>query len=293
MTQLFSTSDTGSQLGESFFPMGSINDRRLETRFRKSVRRLPPRARLSAYALLTSFHPHFARTRFIRSGEHIAAEQCGTLIYFPKPLPLIKHSHLAFGYEEWLRRKYALPGFVSVQPGDTVVDCGAYVGGFTLSAARVAGEVHLFEPSHTNFEAARLNLSAVQNVALNQVGLYSEDTTTYLNLSASSVEHSLITPDDGQVHSRQPVTLSRLDSYCSSNGIGQLDFLKVEAEGVEPEVIQGLGALRPTKCAIDVSPERDGLSPAAELTRALESQGYMTRQRGNVLFARLDMADAP
>jgi len=66
-----------------------------------------------------------------------------------------------------------------------------------------------------------------------------------------------------------------------------LDFVKLEAEGVEIEVFEGLGELKPRKFAIDVSPERNGESPGPELTVRLEELGYNTHQRGHVLFAHI------
>jgi hypothetical protein len=62
--------------------------------------------------------------------------------------------------------------------------------------------------------------------------------------------------------------------------------VKIEAEGVELEVFEGLEAIRPRKLAIDVSPERDGESPAAEFRIRLARMNYEFRQRANVLFAR-------
>ena len=53
-------------------------------------------------------------------------------------------------------------------------------------------------------------------------------------------------------------------------------------------MVEGLEDLRPYKLAIDVSPERDGESPAALLREKLTAQGYDVRQRGYVLFAKLE-----
>lgn len=60
----------------------------------------------------------------------------------------------------------------------------------------------------------------------------------------------------------------------------------IEAEGVELEVFDGLGAILPRKFAIDVSPERNGESPADEFLERFARMGYATRQRGHALFAR-------
>jgi hypothetical protein len=49
----------------------------------------------------------------------------------------------------------------------------------------------------------------------------------------------------------------------------------------------GLGYIRPSKLAIDVSPERNRESPATESRNLLEALGYEVRQRVHVMFTRL------
>ena len=56
---------------------------------------------------------------------------------------------------------------------------------------------------------------------------------------------------------------------------------------MELEVFDGLGGLRPAKFAIDVSPEREGESPAEAFRDRFECLGYEVQQRAHVMFARL------
>ncbi|MGI9624711.1 MAG: FkbM family methyltransferase [Acidimicrobiales bacterium] len=268
-----------------FFPNLSPEAMAFEREFRRHIEPLSADSRLSLYEMVTNVHPELVATRFELEDRVVVAHQLGAALAFPRPLPLIKHAHLACGYETWLARKYALPGFVEVEANDVVIDCGAYVGGFSLSAARVAAEVHLFEPDALNHQCVERNVSS--NVRVNRMGLYDVDETVILNVSESSVEHSILVPDDGEILRQEPVRVVRLDTYCSEHGIRALDFVKIEAEGVELEAVAGLGSVRPKKFAIDVSPERDGESPAAEFTDLLIGRGYEVRQRAHVLFARL------
>ena len=103
----------------------------------------------------------------------------------------------------------------------------------------------------------------------------------------SSVEHSLLMPDDGNIVRVQEIDVMRIDDYARLEGLKRLDFVKIEAEGVELEVFEGLGSLRPRKLAIDVSPERNGQSPAEDFWAIMVKLGYEIKQRRNVLFARL------
>lgn len=281
-----SVSASQTQMNLPYFPNKRPETRAFEDLFRRHIAPLPEDSRLALYEMITALHPDLVDTRFQIEPECVVAYQRGRGIAFPRPLPLIKHAHISCGYVEWLARKYSLPGFVAVEPGDTVFDCGAYVGGFALSAIKIAKMVHLFEPAPGNFFCVQRNFAQVPNAVLNHLGLYNIDSTMLLNISASSVEHSFLTPDDGQALRQEEIGVFRADTYCAQHGIDAIDFFKIEAEGVELEVFEGLGKMNPRKLAIDVSPERDGQSPAPEFLDLLTAKGYECRKRGHVLFAR-------
>jgi len=264
--------------------MGSRGVRRLEKTIRKLCTHLKPQGIQKAYELLTLL-PWFVRSRFEMKSDAVLVVQLGRVLFFPNPMPLIKYSHISFGYIEILKRKYSLPGFVEVERGDVVVDCGAFVGGFAMSSVNVAESVHLFEPSAENAVCIRENLINDAKVFINEFGLYNEDAEKKLNHSPSAVEHSILEPDDGIILATSTITVKRLDTYFNNLGVIP-DFVKIEAEGVEIEVFEGLGLLRPKKIAIDASPERNGESPIDELETRLNKIGYECRRRGFMLFAR-------
>ena len=273
-------------MSKSYFPLGTRHARRFENSIRKRCVKKPAASIQKIYSLFTTLMPSLVKTRFIEKSDAVIVVQNGQWITFPKPLPLIKYSHVSFGYKELLKRKYTLPGFVEVEHGDVVVDCGAFVGGFSLSACEEASSVHLFEPSSKNVAAIRENFRGNNNVYVNECGLYDEDKEVMINSSSSAVEHSLLMPDDGTLVSSETIFVKRLDTYFSEMGL-QPNFVKIEAEGVEVEVFDGLGELRPEKIAIDVSSERNGESPVEILQEKLETLGYEHRRRINMLFAKL------
>lgn len=271
---------------EPFFPNQMPIVLEQEARLRRVAAELAEPQRLELYSALSACVPSFNPTAFTIEPDMVIARQAEREIAFPRPIPLVKLTMLAFGYEQWLQRKYCLPGFVEVQPGDIVVDCGAYVGGFALSAARIAGQVHLFEPDRRNARCARRNLAGSSNAFVMECGLFDRSTEMTLNISGNSVEHSLLQPDDNVVAEQRRIPVVTLADHARSSRIDRYDFVKIEAEGVELEVFAGLAEMRPDRLAIDVSPERDGKSPAAEFQTRLTALGYEVRQRKHVLFAR-------
>ncbi len=270
-----------------FFPNVPLSSLQIEGQLRALAQGLDEASRNTVYEVLSKAHEHFRPTEFELRKDTLVAKQLSEEIVFPRPLPMVKFSHILSGYRTWLEHKYALPGFVSVEQDDIVVDCGAYVGGFSLSAVERAQELHAFEPEPRNFACLSANIGKHPNAFLNELGAYSSTQTMTLNISASSVEHSLLTPDDGASIAQREIQVIALSDYCAQRSVQRIDFLKLEAEGVELEIFEGLGDIRPRKLAIDVSPEREGQSPAEEFKVLLAPLGYEFRQRANVLFARL------
>lgn len=274
-------------MSEDFFPNQPAGVLEQERRFRAIAAILPEPDQLELYSALSQSVPSLTPSAYRVEKDVVIVCQNGAELTFPRPVPLVKLALISFGYEQWLQRKYSLPGFVEVRPGDIVVDCGAYVGGFALSAAKIASSVYAFEPDIRNANCAKRNLRHLDNAHVLECGLYDRSDEMILNVSSSSVEHSLLQPDDDVIVEERRIPVVSLIDYAAANDIPRFDFVKIEAEGVELEVFAGLGDMRPAQLAIDVSPERNKTSPATEFKALLEPLGYEVRQRGQVMFARM------
>jgi len=168
-----------------------------------------------------------------------------------------------------------------------VLDYGAYVGGFGLATLTAgAGHLHFVEPAPDNQTALSENIKCWPNTTIHACGLYQTDGHTHLNIAGSGVEHSFTQPYDNQVLGQIEVQTRRIDTL-SKELDGSLDFIKIEADGVEKEIVNGIGDVRAKKIAIDVSPERDGESPNFVISTQLRKIGYQLHQRGHVLFGWL------
>ncbi|TRD13976.1 hypothetical protein, partial [Palleronia caenipelagi] len=112
----------------SHFPPISPAARRLEHPVRRLAEGLSEEDRCVLYANLSRSHPDYRPCDFSLGHTRVTVTQDSETLVFPRPLPLVKHLLCASGYLRWLHRKYTLPGFVEITPGDRVLDCGAYVG---------------------------------------------------------------------------------------------------------------------------------------------------------------------
>jgi FkbM family methyltransferase len=262
----------------------------MRKRIREAAEAGDEAAVLAALAALSRREAVFADTEFeagAGAGQQVVARQNGRAIAFPAPLQRENHRTILMGYAESLGGKYQDDGWCEVEPGDVVVDCGAYVGGFALSVAGIASRLVLIEPAPANHACCVANLAPHAGATVIQAGLFDRSGTLPLRLSRSGVDHSLLEPDRGDTGTTVEVEILRLDDLAGRLKLDRIDFFKLEAEGAEIEAIDGMGALRPRKIAIDAGPERYGESPMPQLTVMLADRGYETRARGNVLNAVL------
>ncbi|MFT4600942.1 MAG: FkbM family methyltransferase [Arenicella sp.] len=144
--------------------------------------------------------------------------------------------------EVWLKEIYNQHG-ISVQEGDTVLDIGGHIGVFNVYAAQKSktGKVYSFEPFSENFERLKMHaeINKLDNVSLINKGVSSITGKQTLNLSPDNNTggHSLHlkTETDKKVEI-DTITLS--DFYADA-GITKVDFLKLDCEGAEFDIVKG------------------------------------------------------
>jgi FkbM family methyltransferase len=185
---------------------------------------------------------------------------------------------------------------IKMKKTDTVIDCGAFVGGFTVAAAKCGvKKIYSIEPSTKNFKCLELNVARHninEKVTLLNMGLGNEEGELKLNLSESGCDDSFLAPDEGDLNSFEKVRVTTLQKIIEDYSIDVSNlYLKVEAEGFEPEIVRGLGPLNPRVITVDVTPERDGLSPVKEIRAHLENKGYKIKETPRILFATYNYND--
>lgn len=130
----------------------------------------------------------------------------------------------------------------------TLLDVGANIGTHSLAFAREFAEVHAFEPNPVlwpNFER-HLTLNGLANVRLHKVGLGDKDETLPFYLTEYD-NLGLGTAAADQVYDvplRQAGTIRVVngDAYLAASGVGTIDFVKIDVQGLEIQVLRGLSA---------------------------------------------------
>lgn len=127
--------------------------------------------------------------------------------------------------------------FYKPQPGNIVVDIGAHAGFFSGRASELVGkngQVIAFEPEPDNFRVLKENTRNIPNIEVHQLAIWNENTSLWLHLSHSCAEHSV----KYETTLSQKIMVPAVTLTTFMSGI-KVDFIKIDVEGAELEVLQG------------------------------------------------------
>ena len=129
------------------------------------------------------------------------------------------------------------------QYGDTVIDIGAHIGSYTVRIAKAVGEEGLviaFEPDPDNFKLLLLNLKVnkLRNVIALPYAISNHSGTLTLHRSRCTGLHSTAVVPPGYIGSVKVKAIT-LDDIIKSVNIKRVDWIKIDVEGAEKEVLEG------------------------------------------------------
>lgn len=144
---------------------------------------------------------------------------------------------------------------MNLQESPVIIDIGANVGivSFFFAKKYPNAKIFAFEPHPTNFENLKrgLQLNQIKNIKVFNLAVSSESNTNVKihlhenNTSASSVFRFL--PHDPFVEVK---TIS-LDDIISDNEISHIDFLKIDCEGSEFDILENSKLFKDNKIIIE------------------------------------------
>lgn len=156
-------------------------------------------------------------------------------------------------------RKVLLRLLREVRPGDVVFDIGTNCGLYTIFLAKAVGEtgsVIGFEPESRSFQkcAVNLGLNSLKNVRMFERALADEEKEVSLVVDekcVSGVHHMLRDGEDVAPSHLQSIRVVPGDQLIAEESLPVPNVLKVDVEGMEEEVLQGLvGTLGRPECRL-------------------------------------------
>ncbi len=148
------------------------------------------------------------------------------------------NAYKSFSGEEWFIRHILKPA----QP-KVCIDVGANVGKYTsLLLKHLDAQVYALEPSSSAFQALQYVVKAADGrVHAEQVALanYNGSATLFSKTDRATTATISETLGSGSAI-KETVLVSTLDSFIEKNSLQHVDFIKIDTEGYEAEVMQGM-----------------------------------------------------
>ena len=166
-----------------------------------------------------------------------------------------------------------------LEPNSTVFDIGANTGDYTsfIIGLNNSSQIYAFEPLPEAFQKLQTRFAAspmVGNLHLYQLGIFNASTT-------KTIWHCVDIPELSSIYDRQlndpiksynfnyqPIEISTisLDEFCTKHQINLINYLKIDTEGAELDVLHGAEQLLANSQIDYLQFEYGGTYPDAGIT---------------------------
>lgn len=167
-----------------------------------------------------------------------------------------------------------------LQPGMNSIDIGANYGLYTLTASKLVGptgRIWAFEPTSSTsaFLRKSISINHMTNIELVQAGLSDTKRTAMIALNSNSELNAITTQADsnGEYESVQIFSLDECDSMY---GWDNIEFIKLDAEGQEHNIIKGGKHFFSTQSPLIMFELKHGNNINSELVNEFSALGYQS-----------------
>ncbi len=192
-----------------------------------------------------------------------------------------------------------------IAPGHTVLDIGANIGAHTLHLARCVGargRVYAFEPTDYAYrkllDNIALNPSLAPNITAAQTMLVSGAASRLKPEICSSWplagQHDRHAQHQGALKSTVGARTMTLDLFLTEVGLSKVDFVKLDVDGHECEVLEGWTTItkyRP-KIIMELAPYEEDGRTLSELLSLMSASGYEFFELGRQLLFKPSVSQA-
>jgi FkbM family methyltransferase len=214
----------------------------------------------------------------VRKDALVVAERFGRVI--PAPIRSVLVPFVRPLARAWERRRLTRLYRSIVSPGDLVFDVGAHTGAMTEILLRAGARVVCVDPQPACVEILRTRYGQRQDVQIEAVGVGSEVGELEFSICSEGPAMSTFSPEwkSGRFSHMQwnqtaKVPVVTLDTLIAKHGMPR--FCKIDVEGFEVQVLQGLSRPVPILC---FEFTREFFQNAVTCVRHLEQLGTTTFQ---------------
>ena len=178
--------------------------------------------------------------------------------------------------EEYLVKNISL----DIDKNDVIVDIGANIGEFSLGINKLLKTENIIsiEPDPTEFAVLQRNLNDFKKIKIYNYALSKKNSEMTFYLNNNSGDSSL----DNKSENKIIVKTKTLDHLLKDEK--SIGLMKLEAEGHEPEVLEGSEeTLKKTKyITVDVGPERNHKSTFDSVHLILTKSNFQILKKGKI-----------
>lgn len=198
----------------------------------------------------------------------------GRLIHVPSPLRWKLYRQGFAARLERLEREYGIGRHFTLKRGDVILDVGANAGEFAFIAERHGARIFCVEPDPGVFACLSANIEGLAGASAHELVIWKESSEVDFGLAPDRADSSVFVEGAARLK-RRAMTLA---DFARNEGLARADLLKCDAEGAEPEVLEGAGdflaAIR--FVALDTGPERNGGRTDRACDEILTRAGFRT-----------------
>jgi FkbM family methyltransferase len=200
--------------------------------------------------------------------------------------PALERAEISMVIDIWQDHVY--DSEFSIKENDTVIDIGANKGYFTIYAASKAGKGHVYAfepfPAYGKFIEDNARLNNLSNISIIKSAVWSDSNDREFYVSNNSGGHSM-RPKPSTI-AQVKVPAITLKEFSIKNAIPRIDFLKMDCEGSEYDIILNLDDETLGKISKIAMEYHDFWNyHHRQIANFLENHGFKVTVKGDYLYA--------